>query len=204
MQFEGVLRSWDDERGFGFIAPTQGGQDVFVHVKAFKRKVGRPQPGQRVSFRVALGPQGKKRAVEVEVLQVPRRAPLAEPSRGVAPWGAANVAALCVWLVMLVFGYGWGHPPLWLLGAYGVASVATFFVYALDKSAAEKGAWRTPESTLHTLALVGGWPGALVAQQVLRHKSSKAAFRNVFWLTVVLNMVGFLSWALHPALTPAR
>ena len=66
--------------------------------------------------------------------------------------------------------------------------------YALDKSAAQQGAWRTRESTLHLLALCGGWPGALVAQQTLRHKSSKAEFRMVFWATVLLNMaaLGFL------------
>lgn len=53
--------------------------------------------------------------------------------------------------------------------------------YAMDKSAAVGGGWRIRESRLHLLALVGGWPGALLAQQVLRHKTSKAGFRGVFW-----------------------
>jgi uncharacterized membrane protein YsdA (DUF1294 family) len=67
-----------------------------------------------------------------------------------------------------------------------------FFVYAIDKSAARRGAWRTPEKTLHGLALAGGWPGALVAQRVLHHKSSKATFRTVFWATVVINVFAFV------------
>ena len=73
------------------------------------------------------------------------------------------------------------------------ASLLTFFIYALDKHAAKKGAWRTQESTLHLLSLIGGWPGALVAQQSLRHKSKKAEFRSIFWITVMLNC-GTLAW----------
>lgn len=61
-----------------------------------------------------------------------------------------------------------------------------------DKSAAKRAAWRTPEKTLHWLALAGGWPGALLAQQLLGHKSAKAEFRRVFWLTVVLNVGAFV------------
>ena len=74
-----------------------------------------------------------------------------------------------------------------------VASGVTFLVYAFDKSAAQKGAWRTPESTLHVLSLIGGWPGALAAQRILRHKSRKTSFRFVFWLTVALNLT-LLAW----------
>lgn len=74
-----------------------------------------------------------------------------------------------------------------------VASVVTFIAYAADKSAAAKGAWRTRESTLHFLSLAGGWPGALLAQQFLRHKSTKQTFRQAFWATVVLNVVALLA-----------
>ena len=73
----------------------------------------------------------------------------------------------------------------------------TFIAYAFDKSKAQQGAWRTAESTLHMLALIGGWPGAAIAQQRLRHKSQKRAFRNMFWFTVVIN-VGALFWLLSP------
>lgn len=66
-------------------------------------------------------------------------------------------------------------------------SIITIIVYAHDKSKARRGLWRTKESTLHLLALLGGWPGAAIAQQVLRHKSQKRAFRNRYWLTVIMN-----------------
>ncbi|MEO7185722.1 MAG: DUF1294 domain-containing protein [Rhodoferax sp.] len=71
-------------------------------------------------------------------------------------------------------------------------SLITFVVYASDKSAAKTQRWRTSEATLHMLALMGGWPGALLAQQWLRHKSSKRVFRTVLWTTVVLNVAGLL------------
>ena len=87
-------------------------------------------------------------------------------------------------------------PPL-ILAIYIIASLLTFIVYAIDKSAAKKGAWRTQESTLHLLSLAGGWPGALVAQQKLRHKSKKQGFRAVFWVTVFMNGGAFV-WLLTP------
>ncbi|MES3002388.1 MAG: DUF1294 domain-containing protein [Pseudomonadota bacterium] len=80
--------------------------------------------------------------------------------------------------------------PLWVAGVYLAASAIAFVMYAIDKSAARRRAWRVSERTLHFWALAGGWPGALLAQRMLRHKSSKARFRGVFWGTVVLNVVG--------------
>ena len=85
--------------------------------------------------------------------------------------------------------------PLGLLGLYAGASLVTFIAYAIDKSAAQSGRWRTQESTLHLLALIGGWPGALIAQNRLRHKSRKGSFLLVFWVTVLLNCGGLI-WLL--------
>ena len=88
-----------------------------------------------------------------------------------------------------------GKLPLAVLLLYFVASMAAFVAYAFDKSAARKDKWRTQESTLHLYALIGGWPGALAAQQLLRHKSRKPSFQMMFWVTVALNC-GALGWLL--------
>lgn len=192
MRFEGTLKSWNDDRGFGFIESEQGGQEIFVHIKAFRGLRDRPQPAQRVSFKVEVGPQGRKRAVEVELLQTPRKRAAAAPRTAAPPWDAASVLAIPLLLLVISAGYLLGHPPRWALWAYPALSALTFIVYAFDKSAARQGGWRTSENKLHLLALIGGWPGALLAQQVLRHKSSKAAFRAVFWCTVVLNLLAFI------------
>src|SRR5690606_31228629 len=79
-----------------------------------------------------------------------------------------------------------GKLPVVILGLYIAASAIAFVAYAMDKSAAKKGRWRTPENTLHILALIGGWPGALVAQRLFRHKSKKNDFQIMFWIPVVL------------------
>ena len=70
---------------------------------------------------------------------------------------------------------------------YVTLSMITYSIYKNDKSAARIGTWRTPESFLHFLSLLGGWPGAMVAQQKLRHKNKKQSFRFMFFVTVVLN-----------------
>lgn len=79
---------------------------------------------------------------------------------------------------------------IWLvvLGIYLVLSVATFVVYGADKRAAVAGRWRTTESTLLVLGLLGGWPGGALAQQVFRHKRRKGSFQLKFWLSVAANL----------------
>jgi uncharacterized membrane protein YsdA (DUF1294 family) len=86
-----------------------------------------------------------------------------------------------------------GLIPVDIFVIYLAVSLLTFVVYFIDKSAARKGLWRIKESTLHLFSLCCGWPGALVAQQALRHKTQKENFRFVFWITVILNMALF-SW----------
>jgi uncharacterized membrane protein YsdA (DUF1294 family) len=76
---------------------------------------------------------------------------------------------------------------------YAVTSVVTFVVYGSDKRAAQSGRWRTQESTLQCLSLIGGWPGALAAQRFFHHKSKKLSFQVVFWFTVAFNC-GALVW----------
>jgi uncharacterized membrane protein YsdA (DUF1294 family) len=76
---------------------------------------------------------------------------------------------------------------------YVLASLACFAAYAADKSAARSRKRRVPERTLLMLGLCCGWPGALVAQRSLRHKTAKASFQVKFWMTVAAN-IGVLGW----------
>jgi uncharacterized membrane protein YsdA (DUF1294 family) len=82
--------------------------------------------------------------------------------------------------------------PAPLLVAWLVAvNLTTFAYYAYDKLKAQavpQGA-RVPEAVLHGLAALGGSPGAYLGMAVLRHKTIKAAFRFVFWFTVVLQVL---------------
>ena len=75
---------------------------------------------------------------------------------------------------------------------YGLMSVLTAAVYSLDKRHAVRAARRIPERTLHTLELLGGWPGALAAQQVFRHKNRKPAFFLVTYLIAALHVAAWI------------
>jgi len=75
---------------------------------------------------------------------------------------------------------------------YLLASAMTYIVYARDKSAAKTGKWRTKEVTLQLFSLFGGWPGAILAQGLLRHKSRKLRFQIVFWLMLSVNLTVFI------------
>lgn len=83
------------------------------------------------------------------------------------------------------------HP--FVATAYLSMSALAIWLYGKDKFAAITNRWRIPERTLHFVALLGGWPGALFAQAVFHHKTKKLKFRSRFWLTVLLNCAGF-SW----------
>lgn len=101
---------------------------------------------------------------------------------------------LSILLFAAIFGgavLAW-QVPLWIGVLYVLASIVCFSVYARDKAAARAARRRTPERTLLLLGLLCGWPGAVLAQQWLRHKSSKRAFQVAFWCTVACNLGVFV------------
>ena len=85
----------------------------------------------------------------------------------------------------------WAMSPLVGI-VYVICSLACFAMYAVDKAAAKAGRWRTSENTLLLLGLACGWPGAIVAQKMLRHKSHKHSFKSRFWFTVLINAAIFV------------
>jgi uncharacterized membrane protein YsdA (DUF1294 family)/cold shock CspA family protein len=185
MRTQGRITHWNEEKGYGFITPSSGAKEVFVHIRAFKNRHLPPELNQEVLYSLSTDKQGRPCAVKVtRASEIPSR-------------DSKSITRL--FLIMIAVGFiaivGWSvstyNIPIQILYLYLVASVITFLVYAKDKWAARTDRWRTKESTLHTLAFVGGWPGALIAQQVLRHKSRKNAFQFMFWTTVVLNCVAF-------------
>ena len=111
-----------------------------------------------------------------------RRLSLADKSL----YGLAVAAALALCIAGLA-----KMVPAWIIAIYAVTSLISLTAYGCDKSYAEKGTWRIPESTLHFFALIGGWPGGLVAQRLFRHKTRKLSFQLVFWLIVLLHLAGW-------------
>ena len=195
MRLTGTLKTWNDTRGFGFLEPAQGGQEIFVHIKAFPSGTGRPSVGQILTFEVQTGSDGKKRARAVQYLVRERQSPKPKlRADSPAPWTLPRIVAIPAFVGIYAFvTWRWSfHPPV--LFAYVGLSMLALLAYAFDKSAAVSGRWRTAERTLHVLSIAGGWPGALVAQQLLRHKTSKPRFVFTFWLTVLVNVSAFVAW----------
>lgn len=190
------MATWNDERGFGFIS-TPGGERVFAHISAFPARAARPQLGESLTFEVERGADGKSRARGIRysnqsghspAAAKPRRSNVRRNSRSA---GAGNYLAIVAFAALALYINASTPIPLWIVALYVLASIACFAVYAFDKSAAKGGRWRVPENTLQLLSVLGGWPGAICAQQMLRHKTQKTSFRIVFWLTVVVNVLAF-------------
>ena len=240
----GTVTAWNDERGFGFVRPDDGSDDVFLHIKALPPQSPRPQIGQGVRYTLVLSGDGKPRAagarlgdaagdtptpaartasaranargaargtrspspagsrraapVDARAPSPARRAAAGQrtqaqrTSTGKADFGTATLFWLAGFVLLYAVCSALWPVPWWVGAAYVALSVVAYGMYAADKRAAQTGAWRVPENKLHLVALLGGWPGALVAQQRLRHKTVKPEFRAVFWLTVVANVLGFV------------
>ncbi|EBO5471052.1 DUF1294 domain-containing protein [Salmonella enterica] len=91
------------------------------------------------------------------------------------------------------------HPvAMWFL----LANVLTLEIYGIDKTAARKTWRRVPESTLLVFGVVGGWPGAIVGQQLFRHKTQKQPFKTYFIVSVIVSiLVTVAIYRLYPFLS---
>jgi len=183
---KGKITSWNDDKGYGFITPNSGERQVFAHIKAFKYKDRRPEVNRLVTYILSTDKQGRICAAEVTMSAAPVVEKDVLDNRKLS-----NIFA-GLFLGFVAFCCLFDRVPSWAFVLYLAMSLLTCVFYYCDKSAAQKGAWRTPESTLHLLALFGGWPGALLAQQAFRHKSKKTSFRAVFRVTVALNSCVFV------------
>ncbi|WP_213954034.1 DUF1294 domain-containing protein [Variovorax sp. dw_954] len=197
MKRQGTLVRWVKDRGFSFIHCPDISADVFVHLRDFTDKGITPQVGMMLRFEeihmggkgpraVAVQAAGAARQPQGRSASEPSRRPSDRPngrSRDVAPSTSSLPMALLIAIYVALLGYG-----VWIarispitLAVLLVISLSTFFIYGLDKSAAEAGRWRTSETTLHMLSLLGGWPGAWCAQRLFRHKVRKPDFMAVYW-----------------------
>ena len=218
---------WNAERAFGFIRSPGSAADVFFHVRDYRgatppreglavvfEEIRGGDKGPRATAVQAAGAQGApagnhgsqaRGARRPETTRAGRSTARTETSAGtrrkatpVAPTGAALAYGLMLaWAALVAWAVWTRHLPLWSVAALAGLNLATLWLYAADKNAARRGQWRIAEKQLHLLSVLGGWPAAWLAQQNMRHKSSKTAFRAIYWATIVLHcaaLAGFLHW----------
>lgn len=194
----GTIVKWNDEKGFGFIE-SEYGKSMFFHISEY-RPPNTPIIGDKIVFILGKDKQGRLQAKHVQSAEFVKKKKVEHQKRQNAQkqyqknqqafesgqrFKLVVVATFFVLLTILVL-LNW--MPWIVLVWYGVINIVTFGLYAKDKSAAQQGGWRTPENTLHTFAIIGGWLGAMMAQTYLRHKSKKTEFRVVYYLTVLINL----------------
>ncbi len=190
MKLQGKISNWNDDRGFGFVEPNGGGERAFVHIKAFNPPSRRPVNGEVIIYEIARDNNNRYKAENIQFSRDISKSKKREKVKSQRGFGGVFTVVFFIGLFVSVLS---GKLPLVIVGLYLIMSLIAFIAYAMDKSAAQNGQWRIQESTLHLISLIGGWPGAYIAQKKLRHKSIKKAFINVYWVTVLLNLGG-LFW----------
>ena len=201
MRDQGRLIEWFDDKGYGFIQPNDSSKDrVFLHIKDFARPGPRPIVGCALEYTVLIDSDARFRAQQVTYLKASQTQKVAnkpkkmtQPQPKLLPMQIASVVYI---LALVVFSLAGLLSGLVLL-LISMVNALTYWMYAQDKEAALLGKRRVPESTLHILAFLGGWPTAWLAQERLRHKTQKQPFRKIYFCTIGLNILLIL-WLISP------
>jgi uncharacterized membrane protein YsdA (DUF1294 family)/cold shock CspA family protein len=188
MKRQGKILNWNDDKGFGFVESNDGGERAFVHIKAFEPRSRRPVNGEVIAYELVRENNNRFKATNIKFARDLKTLKNRNKAKDGSSFGVAFILLFCIGLLVSTL---FGKLPVIVAGLYLATSLITFVAYAIDKSAAKSGRWRTKESTLHLLSIIGGWPGAYFAQKKLRHKSNKREFKSIYWLTVFVNLGGF-------------
>jgi uncharacterized membrane protein YsdA (DUF1294 family)/cold shock CspA family protein len=193
MRVKGKIQQWDDAKGYGFIQSTQSDERVFLHASALQNRQRRPVVGEVVTYLVIKDDAGRSQAQSVTFAGEPLTIKPIQAAKTSSNWPVVFVAIFFMGLGLI----SWLLNISWyVVIGYAIISLLTFASYAWDKHKSKQAQWRTPESTLQILSLIGGWPGGLLAQNWLRHKTRKSRFLWLFWCMVLLNIVA-LVWLIR-------
>lgn len=186
MRSKGKVIDWNDEKGFGFIEPFGASKKhFFIHRTDIKRLNRAPIVGDIITFSIGKDKAGRVRAENAVILAAQKR----HTKNTIKEY---NVLLAVIFLIIVLFCYFFGKIPFEVFGLYIVASLVAYLMYFMDKRAAKRRSDRVSEQTLLIIGIIGGWPGAIIGQQLHRHKSKKVSFRRAFWFTVLINIAAFI------------
>ncbi|GGY79933.1 hypothetical protein GCM10011613_26160 [Cellvibrio zantedeschiae] len=206
-ELSGTIKQWNDQKGFGFIA-ADSPSDVFFHISAL-RGDRRPQIGDEIFYVPTKDEKGRLIASRIRYVDIKSNMNKSSKSNAIGNSGnqrnvvfkniKIKVFIFALLLAPVVIGIAavWIHKNFpWAAYLYFSMSLFSFYLYWNDKRHAEIDARRISEARLHFFELVGGWPGALIAQQVFRHKTRKLSYQFIFWLIVILHELFWLDQVL--------
>ncbi len=184
MRYQGKIIKWYDDKGFGFIRATQDSKDVFLHISEIHKLNKRPEINESVTYEITKDEKGRFRAVNVGYQLTQTNI---NKSDTPASFSYAFLMFFFLFVAFIIERTLGGFLPHIAAFIFVGANLIVFLYYYQDKVSAIRKNWRTPESTLHFMSLIGGWSGAYIAQKMFRHKHKKTSFMMVYKLTILIN-----------------
>lgn len=202
-KLDGKIIKYDNQKKFGFIK-TNNNKDIFFHIREFRPR-REPVIGEQIVFELGEDHQGRICATNIQELSFiiqkerektqkiqRRQAYEAHQERQEQKYGVLNAVCIValVYLILFALSVLFFNGSIFILLWYFIVSGISFFMYYLDKNFAQNNERRIPEKRLHQIDILGGWIGASFAHKLLNHKATKTEFRNIFYLTIIANIIG--------------
>jgi uncharacterized membrane protein YsdA (DUF1294 family)/cold shock CspA family protein len=182
---QGVLTTWNEDKGYGFIVPENGNEEIFLHIKSLHDDATYPIEGETFCYQIGKDKQGRIQAINAYQTNCNKKRKLSLFHRLIKL--LSNAWPLVI-IIYLLLGYLRSKSNQIIFLVFVVNSLLTILFYYEDKYRARFKYWRIKESVLHIWELLGGWPGALYAQYAFHHKKSKLSYMIVFALCVAINV----------------
>nr|WP_315242237.1 DUF1294 domain-containing protein [uncultured Albidiferax sp.] len=198
MKKKGKIHHWNTSRGMGFIRSPQTGYDVLFRIKDY-RGSALPREGETVWFDEVTSVHTKPHAIGVSTVSGNADVHSTRPRHYIGRKSNARpyVMLLFLWVVLGIWGVWSYRLSIWLVAAVLGLNLLTVLAYATGPQSTRHRRWWTPaEPVLHLLSLLGGWPGAGLAQAILRYRSRTPLFATLYWCTVVVHLALLLGWLL--------
>ena len=204
MQYSGKVVFWRDDKGFGFVKCDQSQQQLFFHIRDQVAGNARPKPGDVLHFTQGKDKRGRplasqwRFADDKKASSSKKATPVCSEPEAISQASQFSLLFRITFLAAVVLALMFGKLLYVLPLLYIEASLMTYWLYKTDKEAAiARHGNRLAEESLQLYALIGGWPGAYIAQQQLAHKRSKVSFRREFGFVILGNAL-LVSWLLSP------